>query len=80
MNLGFVDTAVREIVPASSSDAVQAVSGHRTAQAQRAIPPTKKLPLVPEDRQRDKSDRNNPKNDVFAAAFFLGHRMAVHHI
>jgi hypothetical protein len=31
------------------------------------------LPFVPEDRQRDQGDRDNPQNNVFAAAFFLGH-------
>jgi hypothetical protein len=37
------------------------------------VRPAKKLSLVPEDRQRDEKDGNDPKNDVFATAFFLGH-------
>jgi hypothetical protein len=36
-------------------------------------PALEQLSLVPKDRQCDQSDRNNPQNDVFAAALFLGH-------
>jgi hypothetical protein len=43
-------------------------------------PAREQLFLVPEDRQCDQSDRNNPQNDVFAAALFLGHMEAVQHI
>jgi hypothetical protein len=38
-----------------------------------AIAVCARLPLVPVDRQRDEDDRNDPENDVFATAFFLGH-------
>ncbi|HEY3617373.1 MAG TPA: hypothetical protein VGK96_11210, partial [Candidatus Sulfotelmatobacter sp.] len=33
-----------------------------------------RLPLVPIDRHRNQDDCNDPKNYVFATAFFLGHR------
>jgi hypothetical protein len=38
-----------------------------------AIAVCARLPLVPVDRQPDEDDRNDPENDVFATAFFLGH-------
>jgi hypothetical protein len=51
----------------------------KTARAGAEISVQENLPLVPEDRQRDQDDGNDPQDDVFATAFFataffFGHR------
>src|SRR6266536_1133300 len=45
-----------------------------TAHAVATVTAREKLLLVPEDRQRNQDDRNDPQNDVFAAAFFFCHK------
>jgi hypothetical protein len=51
------------------STALQALARHALA----AIAVCARLPLVPVDRQPDEDDRDDPENNVFATAFFLGH-------
>jgi hypothetical protein len=46
----------------------------RASASATAVARTQKLSSVPVDRYRYQQNRDNPQNDVFAAAFFLGHR------